>query len=199
MGAGDSKIQTYDVSDYLALGNAKHIRGDYRGAIKDYDKVIRLKPDHVAYYNRGNSKRAKGDHNGAVKDFSEAIRLKQDFAAAYHNRGYSKCYLGDYAGAIEDFDTVINLKPGDKAAQNDRLVACELYKKTCKPNYDSTDYQEKKEPDKATGEASPFANTANCVRFYGSLDSGSVAKRAANAEDRDNVSSTTSSCGSMPF
>ncbi len=64
--------------DFLNQGLAKFNKGDYEGAIKDYDEAIRLQPDYAdAYYNRGNAKRALGDNQGAIQDYQDATKHQQ--------------------------------------------------------------------------------------------------------------------------
>ena len=98
--------------DFFDQGLAKFTEKDYKGAIRDFDEAIRLKPDDAAAYNsRGSAKSNLGDKQGAIKDFDEAIRLKPDYADAYWFRGAAKLNLGDNQGAIKDFDEAIRLKP----------------------------------------------------------------------------------------
>ena len=69
--------------DFFDQGLAKFTEKDYKGAIRDFDEAIRLKPDDAAAYNsRGSAKSNLGDKQGAIKDFDEAIRLKPDYADA---------------------------------------------------------------------------------------------------------------------
>ena len=103
--------------DFFDQGLAKFTEKDYKGAIRDFDEAIRLKPDDAAAYNsRGSAKSNLGDKQGAIKDFDEAIRLKPDYADAYWFRGAAKLNLGDKQGAVKDFDEAIRLKPDDALA-----------------------------------------------------------------------------------
>ena len=109
---------------YFRWGWVKVELGDYKGAIADYDKVIRLKPDFaLAYLNRGSAKGKLGQDSAAIADYDTAIRLQPDFADAYVSRGSTKALLGHYDTAIVDLDTAIRLKPEDADAHYNRGVA----------------------------------------------------------------------------
>ena len=52
---------------YFMWGYTKYQQGDYEGAISDYTKSIRLKPDFaIAYYNRGLAKHQLGQYFAAI-------------------------------------------------------------------------------------------------------------------------------------
>ena len=68
--------------DYLNRGNTKYDKGDWDGAIADYNHAIELKSDYAAAYdNRGNAKRKKGDWEGAIADYTQAIDIKPNSGA----------------------------------------------------------------------------------------------------------------------
>ena len=109
---------------YFTWGNTKYDLGDYKGAITDYDSVIRLKPDYATvYYNRGIAKRKLGQHFAAIADYDTAIRLEPDYADAYNNRGIAKSKLGQHFAAIADYDNAIRLKPDYADAYYNRGLA----------------------------------------------------------------------------
>ena len=98
--------QSISAESYYFWGCTKHVLGNYKGAVADYDKAIQLKPDYAkAYHNRGYTA-------AAIADFDKAIRLKPDYASAYNNRGLAKKHaLGDLSAAIADYDKAVQLKP----------------------------------------------------------------------------------------
>ena len=105
--------QSISAESYYFWGCTKHVLGNYKGAVADYDKAIQLKPDYAkAYHNRGYTKVTLGQYFAAIADFDEAIRLKPDYASAYNNRGLAKKHaLGDLSAAIADYDKAVQLKP----------------------------------------------------------------------------------------
>ncbi len=104
---------------YFLWGNVKYKLGDYAGAITDYTKAIRLKPDDAnAYLNWGAAKDNLGQHFAAIADFDTAIKLKPNAADAYLNRGAAKNNLGQHFAAIADYDIAIRLKPDALAYYN---------------------------------------------------------------------------------
>jgi len=102
-------------------GLAKQNKGDWDGAMADYNEAIRLDPRYYAAYdNRGNVKCQKGDLNGAMADIDQAIRLNPKNALAYNNRGRVKEAKGDLGGAIADFSQAISLNPKYALAYRNR-------------------------------------------------------------------------------
>ena len=52
---------------------------NYKGAIADYDKAIKLDPKYIsAYYNRGLAKYDLKDYEGASSDFDKANELNPE-------------------------------------------------------------------------------------------------------------------------
>jgi tetratricopeptide (TPR) repeat protein len=110
--------------DYFRQGNNKFSLSDHKGAIEDYTKVIKLKPDYVnAYNNRGISRSNLNDHKGAIEDYTKAIKLKPDDADVYNNRGISRKNLSDHKGAIEDYTKAIELSSDNADAYYNRAVS----------------------------------------------------------------------------
>ncbi|MFH1958376.1 MAG: tetratricopeptide repeat protein [bacterium] len=102
-------------------GNTYRDKGEYDGAIKDYDKAIELSPKNArAYNNRGNTYRDKGEYDRAIRDYNKAIELNPEFTAVYINRGIAYHDKGEYDRAIRDYDKVIELNPEYAVAYNNR-------------------------------------------------------------------------------
>lgn len=109
---------------YVQRGNAKIAGRDFKGAIKEFTQVIRLKPDNPLYYwHRGFAKGKLGKHYAAIGDYNRALRLNSDYAIAYHNRGYERAQLGEYDAAITDYDEAIRLDPDYALAYVNRGIA----------------------------------------------------------------------------
>ena len=67
-------------------GEAKFGKGDWDGAIQEFECAALLKPDSARIHNaRGMARQAKGDLTGAIADFKRANELKPDWAQAREN------------------------------------------------------------------------------------------------------------------
>ena len=106
---------------YYSRGKAKKEMNDFKQAIDDYNKAVKLKPCFFGVYiSRADAKCELKDYNGAIKDFNKVIELKPDYLTAYIGRGNAKIGLQDYKGAIKDFNKVIKLRTNYTAAYYNR-------------------------------------------------------------------------------
>lgn len=112
-------IDTLNAYKYKELGKVKSVKGDKRGAIKDYTKAILLNPDYdIAYYNRANAKMSIKDYKGALDDYAKAIELNRKFTQAYYNRALLKFEMGNYEGEISDYHLAIKYGEPDADLYN---------------------------------------------------------------------------------
>ncbi len=64
---------------YHNRGNAYRVNGQYKNAIADYTKTIKLDPKFVfGYYNRGLAHEKSGQREKAIADFRKANVLLPD-------------------------------------------------------------------------------------------------------------------------
>jgi protein O-mannosyl-transferase len=124
-------------------GVDKKEKGDYTGAMSDFNLAIKLMPNFKeAYYNRGLLRSELGDNADALIDLSIAIKISPSYKEAYLLRGKIKMNNGDYKGAIDDYLKALEISPTYKAAyfrigetkerQGNYLGAIELYEKATK-------------------------------------------------------------------
>jgi tetratricopeptide (TPR) repeat protein len=107
--------QTAEESLALGLRYAEH--GNYRKALKAYNKAIAYNPSMAeAYYHRGEVHYEMRDYQAMIADNKEAIRIKPDYQNAYFHLGIAYYRLGEYTKAIEELSTLIALKPQDAEA-----------------------------------------------------------------------------------
>lgn len=92
----------------LRQGREKADKGEYQGAITDFNQVILLDPkDSHAYYERGNVLFALGAYHKAIEDYTQAICFTPQNVIFYNKRGLARIQLKDYQGAIEDFNQAL--------------------------------------------------------------------------------------------
>ena len=107
--------------EYLIRGIVKSNSKDYKSAISDFDKAIKLNPNFDdAYNNRGVAKEYLTNYNGAIEDYNKFIELNPNNAIVYYNRGKVKIKLNESEEALEDFDKAIKLNPNFVEAYNNR-------------------------------------------------------------------------------
>jgi len=106
-------------ADLYAKGEEYYDAGEYKEAVIQYNRAIKIDPENHDYYNsRGVAYFEQGKYYYAISDFINAIRLKSNFARAHYNLAYSKFNLGDYSSAIDDVETSILYDPEYCNAKN---------------------------------------------------------------------------------
>ncbi|MHC4663970.1 MAG: tetratricopeptide repeat protein [Planctomycetota bacterium] len=97
-------------SFYVDQAYVKLEQGELEDAIKDYTKVIELKPEWAnGYLGRGVAWERAGDFDRAISDYTKVIELDPNNEQAYFNRGNAKCANGNFEGAIKDYGKAIEL------------------------------------------------------------------------------------------
>jgi len=106
----------------LYEGIKKTEQQDLKGALKFFDKAIKINPEYSeAYLQRGRAKFNLKDIDGALTDFASAINFNKAFAAAYYNRGTVYVYMRDIDNACKDF---IKAKELNYPNMDDKLRMC---------------------------------------------------------------------------
>jgi tetratricopeptide (TPR) repeat protein len=111
--------------DYFASGVQKRKKGDYQGALADYNQAISIDPNFaMAYNNRGVIKKENlNDPQGALADYNRALQINPNFAMAYNNRGViKKENLNDPQGALADYNRALQINPNFAMAYSNRGV-----------------------------------------------------------------------------
>ena len=76
-------IDPFTANAYSNRGLIRFKKGDYTGAIEDYNQALEIRPGLAnIYLNRAAAFRAQGNLQSAVKDLDRAIALKKDFFPA---------------------------------------------------------------------------------------------------------------------
>ena len=109
------------VEEVFNIARSKQAANDYVGAINEYSKAIRIKPDYTfAYNNRGFLKFKLKDFTGAINDYSKVIKIDPGYATAYYNRASAKKNIKDYYGALSDYNSALKIRPDYAIAYNNR-------------------------------------------------------------------------------
>jgi tetratricopeptide (TPR) repeat protein len=83
-------------------------------ALKDYQRVIDMDPNHPqSYGNRGNVYDTTGNFEKAIADYTRGIELKSDYTDAYYNRAWVYLKQKNYHAAAGDLKKLLELQPGD--------------------------------------------------------------------------------------
>ncbi len=114
--------------DFFITAQNKSQKGNYQGAIADYDRALSMNPNFgEVYFRRGLARSLIKDWRGAESDYTQAISIKPGHAEAYLHRGGIRNILNNWQGAKSDFDIVLAFSPNNLAAYIGRGVArCEL-------------------------------------------------------------------------
>ena len=93
------------------------VRGDFDSAIKEYLKVIELRPEVAeAYNNLGVAQKRKGELDKAAESFNKALDRKPDYGAALSNRGWIFAEQSKWVEARRDFERALKINPNDDGA-----------------------------------------------------------------------------------
>ncbi len=107
----------------LIAGMNKAKNGDFRGAIKDYNKCIKQNnKNYNAYYLKGKALYLLHVSDSALFDFNQAIKYNQKIPECFYYRGCVYYQKGLNDKAFNDFNTAVKLKPGFTDALNYRGV-----------------------------------------------------------------------------
>lgn len=99
-------------------------RNDLKGALEDYNEVIRLEPkDDETYVNRALVKERMKDQEGALLDYSKAIELNDKNEKAWLGHGNMMCKAARWKEAVEDYTQAIALDSHYALACYNRAIA----------------------------------------------------------------------------
>jgi tetratricopeptide (TPR) repeat protein len=113
-GFGQNAVQA------LASGQASLKSGDYDGAIRAFNEVLRLEPNSAeALANRGLAYLFKADYDMAIADFAATIQVRPT-SDLFANRASAHFNKAEYDRAIQDYTEAIRLSPSDPELFNGR-------------------------------------------------------------------------------
>ena len=100
---------------------ARDQKGDYDGALVDYNEALTLLPTYWEVYNQADKRGMKmGQWDKAEADFTRLLELNPDYVLAHQRRGLVREKQGDDQGAIDDFTVILQHNPRDVRAYHGR-------------------------------------------------------------------------------
>jgi len=113
IGLNPNHVDARTLLGYVEL----EVRGDVAAAIKEYRKVIELRPDSPeAHSNLAVAQKKHGDLDAAVISLNKALELKPDHVGALTTRGAIFAELGKWSEARRDFEHALKVDPRDDGA-----------------------------------------------------------------------------------
>ena len=102
-------------------GEKKWHSGDYKGALEDFDELIKEEPNNAyAFFSRGSALLKLGKLQEAMDDTNKALELNPNIAKAYETRGVAKELMGNKGGALLDFNRAIEIDENFSSAYANR-------------------------------------------------------------------------------
>jgi len=99
---------------YQQRAEARLILQDKKGALADYDQLVRLQPtDTELRFRRASYRTLNGNYAGAVQDYDAILVANPDHLNAYQSRAQARSYLRDFRGAAADYSALIERLPDD--------------------------------------------------------------------------------------
>jgi tetratricopeptide (TPR) repeat protein len=108
-------VSTQPKADDLYLQAVNKLRNfDNKGAIADFDQVIRLNPNNaMAYRDRALARLRLADEAGACADLDRSLQLNSQDGLTYSRRATCRSFLGNRQGAQQDINQAVQLSPND--------------------------------------------------------------------------------------
>ena len=95
--------KTNNANTYFERGFKRIKEDDYKGAIEDFNQVLKIEPNNAyAYVGRGLGSFLLEQYQAAKTDFDKAIEITPDIAYAHYFRGLTSYILKDKPSAIAD-------------------------------------------------------------------------------------------------
>ena len=113
-------------TDFERFGHALalHYSGDLEGAIEEYGKLLKRRPDDPdVLTNRGAALDDLKRYEEALADYNRSLELRPDDPGTLYNRGSTLNDLKRYDEALADFNRSLELRPDDPSTLNNRGFA----------------------------------------------------------------------------
>lgn len=107
---------------FFFRGRTEACAGEYNAARREFDKVISLEQNYLAYLERGKCQLNSQNYKGAVEDLNQALKMDTKSDLAYEYRSMARQALGDNEGSKSDAEMAKKLNP--KPAPNYSSLSC---------------------------------------------------------------------------
>lgn len=114
--AAGKKKKEMSPKQLQAAADMAAAKGDFKGAMKFYKKLIAAKPTQLAYYKRANANAKRKEFRKAINDLGKAVELDPKFWKGYTTRAKNLVLIGQCEEAVADIDLVLAAKPKNKQA-----------------------------------------------------------------------------------
>lgn len=109
-----ARLKIAPVLSYNHDGMQRVAKGDFKGAVTEFEKALELQPGNpVILMNRGAARYGSGDFSGAIFDLSQVLEKNPGAQLAYTYRALSRERSGEFQGEIDDCNASLRLKPND--------------------------------------------------------------------------------------
>lgn len=120
----NATIRAFKAEKIFAEGRSNYDNGDYRAAIKIFDEVADLDPDHQTVYElRGESYYKLENYEAAIDDYSRAAKQHPDNAELRNSLGVASANLGQYRAAASYFYEALQIDPNHEYARKNLDIA----------------------------------------------------------------------------
>lgn len=101
-----------DINAYMKRAKAFKTLRDNKGALADYNQIVRLQPNHTQHrFTRAYLNSQLGNIKAEIQEYDDLLKLNHQPHFIYYQRAEARTKLRDYQGAIADYNQVIKLKP----------------------------------------------------------------------------------------
>jgi len=122
--SGKGRMVSDKVRELVHAADQRYDHGDFSGAVKLYEKALKLDPnDSEAWNNKGVSLAHMGRHDEAIECYEKAQALRPGNWKAWYNLGVAYHRTGRLREALGCYDRSIELRPDHFSAMDNKAVA----------------------------------------------------------------------------